>query len=237
MANRIPTIDVLLNLVPDAPASVLTQLHAHPELASQQDQFGYSLVHAAASYEQRDLLKALIEEFKVDPNILDQDGENCLFNAESVAMATELINFGVNASLKNSDGLTAAEKLDDEDEQPAVAAYLRNLSSSGGTASSSTIAPHEAVTNTNGTSATADADSVRPPPPIPNGVQVSVGTMHADEVGDEPDPEFRRRIEELAARQDFEGEESQNELRDLISDAVSGMSSGGQPPATRRRIG
>ena len=61
--------------------------------------------------------------------------------------------------------------------------------------------------------------------------------MQADQVGGEPDPEFRRRIEELASRDDFQGDEGQRELRSLVSDAVSGLTSEGQGPAVRRRMG
>jgi len=75
------------------------------------------------------------------------------------------------------------------------------------------------------------------PPPLPSGVQINVGTMSAGEEGEAPDPEFRRRIEELAAREDFGGEESQRELRDLVSDAVSGLTHEGQGPVSRRRLG
>lgn len=229
-----PTIDRLLNLVPDSPSSVITQLQAHPELASRKDAHGYSLVHAATSYEQLDLLKALINDFHVDPNTTDEDGETCLFNAESVEFAKELVNLGVRIDLRNDDGQTAAEKLDDEDEQPQVAAYLKEAAAGSSdlpTAASSQAA--DSTTRTNG-----GANGVHAPPPLPNGVQVNLGTMQENEVGQEPDPEVRRRIEELASREDFEGEEGQRQLRDLISDVVSGMNSEGQGSATsRRRVG
>ncbi|KAF2484280.1 hypothetical protein BDY17DRAFT_323149 [Neohortaea acidophila] len=229
MSNQTPTIDRLLNLVPDAPESVLVQLRAHPELASKQDAHGYSLLHAATSYDHIDLLRALIQEFHVDPNLTDEDGETCLFNAESVDFAKELLALGVRTDVTNSDGQTAAEKLDDEDEQPEVAAYLRQ-------SATETSGPSTHPSDTNGSITQDEADPIRPPPPLPNGVQVTVGTMHADEVGGEPDPEFRRRIEELAARQDFEGTESQSELRNLVTDAVSGLHGTGQGSATRRRL-
>ena len=99
-----PTIDRLLNLVPDAPDAVLTSLRAHPQLASQQDAHGYSLVHAATSYGHVGLLKALIQELNVLPNITDEDGETCLFNAETVEMANEVLALGVNIDVKNTDG-------------------------------------------------------------------------------------------------------------------------------------
>lgn len=223
---RSTTVDVLLNLVPDSPTSVLQHLQTHPELASKQDEHGYSLLHAATSYEHMDLLKILIEQYQVDPNIVDEDGETCLFNAESVGFAKALVELGVKTDIRNHEGQTAAEKLDDEDEQPQIAVYLRSLAAS------------TSATPDGSTSVAGENNSAHPPPPLPNGVQVNIGTMQANEVGDEPDPEFRRRIEELAARQDFEGEDSQRELRHLISDAVSDLAHDDSGHASsRRRIG
>lgn len=230
MSQR-PTIDLLLNLVPERPSTVIEQLQAHPELASKQDAHGYSLLHAAVSYGHKDLMKILVDTYHVDPNIKDEDEETCLFNAESIEFAHEALNLGVRLDAKNADGLTAAEKLDDEDEQPEIAAYLRRVAQGGEPAATQ---PSEEDT---ATSSSTQVNGTHPPPPLPDGVQVNVGTMAQDEVGDEPDPEFRRRIEELAAREDFEGEEGQRELRNLIQDAVSGMSSDGQGPAARRRLG
>jgi uncharacterized protein len=237
-----PSIDRLLFQVPDTPSVVLEQLRAHPQLASQQDTHGYSLVHAAASYEHVDLLKALIQEFHVDPNIKDEDGETALFNAESVEMAKELLQLGVDPELRNHEGQTAAEKLDDEDEQPLVAAFLREAAGDANAeAAASTIAQTGGATSAQDVNGTVgeDTDGVHPPPPLPNGLQINVGTMQADEVGDAPDPEFRRRIEELAAREDFQREEGQRELRNLVSEAVSGLrQEDEQGPATsRRRLG
>ena len=234
--SEIVTIDRLLNLVPDSPDSVLSHLRAQPELASKQDSHGYSLIHAATSYEHLILLRALVQEYHVDPNIRDEDGETALFNAETKEFAKELVDLGVQVDIRNHEGQTAAEKLDDEDEQPEVAAYLKEATRQK---PASTRTPNGIP----GTSEAAHADlptndtsaAVRAPPPLPEGLQVSVGTMQASEVGDEPDPEFRRRIEELAARENFDGDESQRELRDLVSDAVSGMSQGSS--ASRRRLG
>ncbi|KAF2722807.1 hypothetical protein K431DRAFT_244405, partial [Polychaeton citri CBS 116435] len=211
------SIDRLLNLVPDSPGQVINYLQSHPDLASKQDSHGYSLVHAATSYNQIELLRTLIQQFNVDPNIADEDDETALFNAENVEVARELLDLGARLDARNSDGQTAAEKLDDEDEAPSVAEFLR-------TASSST------------TGAAAETNGVLRPPSLPDGVQVNVGTMDPGEEGEAPDPEFRRRIEELAAREDFHGEEGQRELRSLIEDAMRGVSSEapGQGRAQRR---
>lgn len=235
-----PTIDRLLNLVPDSPDTVLNYLRTHPQLASGQDAHGYSLVHAATSYGHGGLLRALIHEYHVDPNILDEDGETALFNAESVDIAKELLQLGVKLGITNGEGQTAAEKLDDPDEQPLVAAYLKEAAGS-----QSDEAAASALAQTGGSNASSAAlagtlengDSTHRPPPLPNGVKVNVGTMNQGEEAGEPDPEFRRRIEELAAREDFQGEDSQRELRNLITDAVSGLSDEDRRPTSIRRLG
>jgi hypothetical protein len=223
---QVPSIDLLLNLVPERPQVVLEKLQAHPDIASKQDAHGYSLVHAAASYAHLDLLRALIQEFNVDPNIKDEDGETALFSVEDVEMAKALIELGTDMSLRNNDDQTAAQKLADEDEQPAIAAYLREVAGSS--------EDPTAGGATNG--AAAGQGGFGAPPPLPEGLQLNIGTMIPEEAG-EADPEFRRRIEELAAREDFETEEGQRALRDLITDALSGVASEGQgPPQSRRRV-
>lgn len=50
-----------------------------------------------------------------------------------------------------------------------------------------------------------------------------------------PDPEIRRRIEELAAREDYESEEVQSQLRELVQDVVSGMGAD-EGRSVRRRV-
>lgn len=235
------TIDRLLNLVPDSPDTVLNQLREHPELASQQDSHGYSLLHAATSYGHIQLAQSLIKDFNVDTNIADEDGETALFNAETIEMAKELLVLGVSIDAKNSEGQTAAEKLDDEDEQPMVAAFLRQAAGGSSVEEAANVvaqtggAANSAVAQA-GTNGVDDPASVHAPPPLPGNVKVNVGTMDAGEAGEEPDPEIRRRIEELAARPDFQTEEGQAELRKLVTEIISGFSQDGQGPATRRRV-
>ena len=234
MSAEEPTIDTLLRLVPDSPESVLATLRTYPHLASQQDAHGYSLLHAATSWENKPLLVALVEEFNVDPNIKDESDETCLFNAESVDFARELLRLGVAIDAVNDEGRTAAEYLDGEEEAPQVAAFLRQVvvERSNGTA-----APNGHAEVASNDLHDGSSDAIQPPPPLPNGVQVNIGTMLADEVGEEPDPEIRRRIEALAARQDFEGEEGQRELRKLVEEVILGLGGEGQGGATRRRVG
>lgn len=222
-----PTIDALLNLVPDSPSTVLSHLAAHPALASARDAHGYSLLHAAASYGQLALLRALVRDHGAAPDLVDEDAETALFAAESVAVARCLVEeLGADAARRNADGLTAADKIEAEDEWPLVAAYLRARAGGGDGAAA------------DGEGAVQGGQAgAQHPPPLPDGVKINVGTM--EEPADEeqmPDPEFRRRIEELAAREDFRGEEGQRELRNLIVEAVSGLTLEGQGREARRRV-
>lgn len=223
MANstRSP-IDILLNLVPDSPQTVLTHLANAPNLADAKDGHGYSLLHAASSYNQIPLLRTLIQTYNVSPNIVDEDNETPLFAAENVEVVQALLELGADAAWKNAEGFTAAMKIEGEGDFPLVAQYLKENATSDSSSS----------TETNG------LEGIYPhPPPLPNGVQVSIGTMEEPEEAGAPDPEFRRRIEELAARDDFQGEEGQRQLRELVTEAVTGIRAGEEEDGrdTRRR--
>jgi hypothetical protein len=214
-------IDILLNLVPDSPATVLAQLASQPDLASAQDVHGYSLLHAASSYNQADLLRALVQTYHASPNILDEDNETPLFAAETTEIAQCLLDLGVYLAHKNAEGLTAEEKIEGEAEFPLVAAFLRQ---------------HALVSAQTPGSSTTQNGEMGHPPPLPEGVKVNIGTMLEPLEGEAPDPELRRRIEELAARDDFEGEDAQRELRELITDAVGGLREEGGERNVRRRL-
>ncbi|KAL2153438.1 hypothetical protein VTH82DRAFT_4593 [Thermothelomyces myriococcoides] len=194
-------------LAADNPEGLLVHLRQDPSQASVQDEHGYSLVHAAASYNHLDLLRALVRDFKVPVDIKDEDGETALFVVETVGAARVLVEeLGLDATIRNDEGQTAAEKIEAEADWPAVAEYLRGR---GGASSANNGAPNG--TASNGTDL----------PPAPEGLRVTLGTMDEAEVsGQQPDPEFRRRIEELAAREDFQTPEGQAELRKLVEDAI-----------------
>lgn len=224
MANTRSPIDILLNLVPDSPQIVLTHLASAPNLADAKDGHGYSLLHAASSYNQIPLLRTLIQTYNVSPNIVDEDNETPLFAAENVEVVQALLELGADAGWKNAEGFTATMKIEGEGDFPLVAQYLKENTTSDPSASTETsglggIYPH--------------------PPPLPNGVQVSIGTMEEPEEAGAPDPEFRRRIEELAARDDFQGDEGQRQLRELVTEAVTGIRTGEEEDgrdARRRRV-
>ncbi|KAL2262957.1 hypothetical protein VTK26DRAFT_8814 [Humicola hyalothermophila] len=198
-------------LAADNPQALLTLLRENPSLASGQDEHGYSLIHAAASYNHLDLLRALVREFKTPVDLKDEDGETALFVVETVEAARVLVEeLGLDTELQNSEGQTALEKIEIEGDYPKIAEYLQTLK--GGTSSS------------NGT--VSDAMAL---PPVPEGLKVTMATMDEAEANEQqPDPEFRRRIEELAAREDLQTPEGQAELRRLVEDALGGQGLGGE---------
>lgn len=196
-------VNVLL-LAADNPPELLPLLRETPSLASSQDEHGYSLVHAAASYNHLDLLRVLVNELNVDVNIKDEDGETALFVAETVDCAKILVEeLHADITIISDEGKTAREKFVEENDFPEVAVYLR---------------VKELESQVNG----AVTNGVHHPPPLPEGIQVNIGTMAEEEAGEVVDLEFRRRIEELAAREDFQGAEGQRALRELITEALQG---------------
>ncbi|KAK4110205.1 hypothetical protein N656DRAFT_770261 [Canariomyces notabilis] len=197
-------------LAADNPQALLSLLREDPSIATRQDEHGYSLVHAAASYNHLDLLRSLVREFKVPIDLKDEDGETALFVVETVEAARVLVEeLGLDAGIRNAEGQTAREKIEGDEEWPAVAEYLKTLEAGS--------------SGTNGTE-NDDLSATTGLPPPPEGLRVTMGTMDEAEVGEQlPDPEFRRRIEELAAREDFNTPEGQAELRRLVEEAISGQ--------------
>ncbi|KAF2735477.1 hypothetical protein EJ04DRAFT_511732 [Polyplosphaeria fusca] len=221
-----PTIDLLLNLIDTRPQSILTSLAQHPQLASASDSHGYSLVHASVSYNQLDVLRELVQKYHVNVNLLDEDGESPLFAAENAAVARCLVEELVaDWGIRNADGKTAEEKIaEEEGEIHEVCQYLRSVRIGGGSFSSA-----EAAVSNGG-------DDLHPPPPLPDGIRINMGTLQEEDVGDAPDPEFRRRIEELASRDDFQSEDGQRQLRELVTEAVTGIGADQSERSVRRRV-
>jgi hypothetical protein len=199
-------------LAADNSPQLLPLLRANPALASAQDEHGYSLIHAAASYNHLDLLRTLVTELNVNVDLKDEDEETALFTVETVEAAKVLVEeLHADINVRGLEGLTAREKIQVEDDFPEVAAYLF---------SKEDAAP---ATGIEGDEALVDGLNGIHPPPVPEGLSVNVGTMAPEDTPEEVvDPEFRRRIEELAARGDFDGESGQQALRDLVTEVLRG---------------
>lgn len=212
MANQNPFI-----LAADNNPNLLSLLRTNPVLASSQDEHGYSVLHAAASYNHLDLLRHLIDDFQVDPNIKDEDGETALFVVETVEVAKALVeDLRVDPTITNAEGLTAEEKIRAEGDYTIVADFLREIRLRR--------APCVAANDEKQPVSLMDGpfnDNIHPPPLPPN-VRMNISTINEEnsDGGIAVDSEFRKRIEGLAAREDFEEEEGQRQLRELITDAV-----------------
>ncbi|ELR07807.1 hypothetical protein GMDG_00428 [Pseudogymnoascus destructans 20631-21] len=201
-------------LAADNSPELLPLLRANPSLASSQDDHGYSLIHAAVSYNHLDLLRTLVNEFKVNVDIRDEDNETALFVAETVEAARALVEeFGADPKITGDEGRTAAQSIQADDDFPEVVAYLASFSDGGST------------TQANGSSTDAPlAPVIGQAPPLPAGISIDMGTMAPEDIGEnEVDQEFRRKIEELAAREDFQDEAGQAELRALVTEAFRGQ--------------
>ncbi|KAH7160091.1 hypothetical protein B0J13DRAFT_120918 [Dactylonectria estremocensis] len=128
-------------LAADDHPTLLPLLRENPALASSQDEHGYSLVHAAASYNHLDLLRVLVREFHVDVNLKDEDDETPLFVVETEAAAQVLVEeLGADIKHRGSEGLTAREKIEAEGDFPAIAVYLSKVEAKQGDDLDSTAA-------------------------------------------------------------------------------------------------
>ncbi|KAL3473771.1 hypothetical protein BJX99DRAFT_191677 [Aspergillus californicus] len=210
-------------LAADNPAAVLSLLRSNPSIAANQDEHGYSLLHAASSYGHIDLLRALVREFNVDVNLLDEDNETCLFVAERVDIAKCLVEeLGIDYNRRNEEEFTAQESIESDGSFPEVSAYLRQVAGLPPVSDSLSA-----------------ADALNPAPPLPPNIKVNLGTMSEQEASagvSDADPEFKRRIEELAARDDFNSDATQAQLRQLVLDAIDGSSIDTEDKDVRRRI-
>lgn len=225
-------IDILLRLVPDHPDSVLqslaSQTPSDPNLASSRDAHGYSLLHAASSYSHLGLMRTLVHTYNVDPNIADEDGDTALFYAESLEVARCLVDeLGADYGRRNEEGLTTADKIREDGEGEWVASVLEYLQSKAGSSS--------AAANGVDSEAVGRQAVLSRPGMAPQNVQIEFSTMQ-ELPEQEVDPEFRRRIQELASKDDVESEEVQSQLRALITDVVSDMRDDSLRELQRRRV-
>lgn len=192
------TFEGLLILAADRPKKVLALLTGDRQLAGRQDDTGYSLLHASASYGHSELLRALVTDFAVDVNLVDEDHETCLFVVESEEIAMCLVEeLGINMAIENSEGQTALMKLQEEGDTPEVVRYLRTRSKG---------------------QSVEDVVRIETPLKIP----VTMTYMSAAEMpgGESVDDAFRRRIDDLIEHGDLQTEHGQQAFEQLVTDVV-----------------
>lgn len=92
------------------------------------DRAGYTAIHAAASYGHLPLLRFLIKDRNGDINVQDLEGDTPLHMCELVDVAREMIQeLGANVTIKNKEGLTAAEVIREEGDFDDLADYLESV--------------------------------------------------------------------------------------------------------------
>ncbi|PWW76016.1 ankyrin [Tuber magnatum] len=187
--------------------SVARFLSQDPTSVNSRDGNGYTPIHAAVSYNHIPLLRSLVRTHGGDVNVQDNEGDTPLFVAETVEVTRVLVEeLGADVGHRNGLGLTAADTIEEDGQFPLVAAYLRGLGAAA-------VAAGEDEEGGEGGATTYP----KPPP------GVSVDLSAAEDVSETLPPvddALRRRIEELAAREDFNSEETQRELRSLVTRAV-----------------
>ena len=92
------------------------------------DPAGYTAIHAAASYGHLPLLRFLIQERHGDIDVQDLEGDTPLHMCELVEVAREMIEeLGADVTVKNDEGLTAAEAIREEGDFDDLADYLESV--------------------------------------------------------------------------------------------------------------
>ncbi|MCJ1273773.1 hypothetical protein MMC21_001566 [Puttea exsequens] len=219
-------------LAADNDPRLLTLLRSDPSIASSQDNHGYSIPHAAAAYNQLELLRTLVNEFHVDVNIKDEDGETPLFVVETVEAAHVLVEeLKIDTGAKNDEGMTAEEKIRSEGDFTTIADYLKECCR--GTTSQPALPDATIPASSNASPAPGHV------PRLPPNVKMRLGTLEDEDAHgnvSEVDPEFRRRIEELASMDDFRGDEAQDQLKGLVTDAIRGAGRPESERETRQRL-
>ncbi|KAI5965290.1 uncharacterized protein KGF55_001510 [Candida pseudojiufengensis] len=95
--------------------------------SNSKDPNGYTPIHAAVSYGYIDLLNYLLENGG-NINIQDNEGDTPLHHVEDLKIAKYLIEkLKADYKIKNNDGLTAQEFIEEEDEFPEISNYLKSL--------------------------------------------------------------------------------------------------------------
>ncbi|KAH9248614.1 hypothetical protein BASA83_011683 [Batrachochytrium salamandrivorans] len=80
-----------------------------PMDVNSKDQYGYTGLHAAASYNHLDLVRMLIKEYGADPNITDFEGDAPLHVIETSDAGRLLIELGADPTLRNDAGALPIE--------------------------------------------------------------------------------------------------------------------------------
>ncbi|KAI8074120.1 ankyrin repeat-containing domain protein [Gongronella butleri] len=153
------------------------------------DEFGYTPIHAAVSYNQKEVLEYLLNHGG-DINVEDSDKDTPLYVCESVDMAKFMLDRGASAEHKNDEGISPAQNAWDEGWKD-VAQLLADIT-------------HETLDTEDEALAAAVAETS------------SLEATFADD--GEADEAFAAQVEQVMMRiQDNGGVEDEEELRQIVT--------------------
>ncbi|CDR40450.1 CYFA0S05e00650g1_1 [Cyberlindnera fabianii] len=175
------------------------------------DPNGYTPMHAAASYNNGELLALLVENGG-DVNVQDSEGDTPLHHVEEVAMAKLLVEkYSADYKIKNGEGQTAAEYIDEDGEFPQVVTYLKSLIHGG-----------------------IPQDDEEDTPKLPEGQQLRYELKNEEDITIDIDDDKRMKLKEIV-----EGENPEENLKEFLRNEVHQQfySDGDQTasPASKKR--
>jgi hypothetical protein len=173
------------------------------------DRAGYTAIHAAASYAHLPLLRFLVRDRNGDINVQDVEGDTPLHMCELVDVAREMIQeLGADVTIKNKEGLTAAEAVREEGDFDELADYLESVTP-GVTAGN---------TDTSALAYTEFRESDEHDEEGEGEESVEVG-IPAEAVG---------RIDEIIRLEQTDGVNRDEELRSIVTEAIMSQMGRGQ---------
>ncbi|KAI5950515.1 hypothetical protein CANMA_005175 [Candida margitis] len=177
--------------------------------ANSKDPNGYTPIHAAASYGHHDLIDYLVNHGG-DINIQDSEGDTPLHHVEDLTTARLLVEkYKADYKIKNNDGLTAASFIEEEDEFPEVATYLKNLTHDKPEESSSEVAKANEFLESLPAPGTVDGHEIK------YSLQSEQQQQGDEELSPEELEQRRKKIEQI-----LRSENPEEGLRELITSAV-----------------
>lgn len=197
-------------LCADDDRSKIEQLLNKGTSPNAKDANGYTPLHAAASYAHIELLKLLVLKGG-DVNVQDSDGDTPLHHVEDVATAKVLVEeLGADYKIRNSEGQTAKELIEDDGEFLDVAEYLQSLVHGG--------VPH----------AHSPVDDAQLQ--LPDGQQIRYEYMSPGDIEIEIDDDKRQQL-----RQIVEGDNPEEKLKDFLQKQVAEQFYNESPKSKKRR--
>lgn len=174
------------------------------------DPNGFTPIHAAASYNNLDLLRYLLNNGG-DVNIQDSDGDTPLHHTENLGVVKVLIKeFNADYRIKNKEGLNAKEYFIQEDEFPELINFFQILEKTGDINATELDNP-------------IDNQIVDDGIKLPNGEEIKAFLTSTNDDNDENSPELierRKQVESIFNDSTLSEAQRDEKLRDYVMGIV-----------------